>query len=59
MTVVFGGSLAPPFPMFLRSIQGSGVDGIFIGGDEVDLTDIIPPNVRRIPMTWDGPRTHL
>ena len=40
--------------MFLRSILGSGVDGIIIGGDEVDLTDIIPPNVRRIPMTWDG-----
>lgn len=54
MTAVFGGSLAPTFPMFLRSILGSGVDGIIIGGDEVDLTDIIPPNVRRIPMTWDG-----
>ena len=54
MTAVFGGSLAPTFPMFLRSIQGGGVDGIIIGGDEVDLTDIIPPNVRRIPMTWDG-----
>ena len=40
--------------MFLRLIQGSGADGIIIGGDEVDLTDIIPPNVRRIPMTWDG-----
>jgi len=54
MTAVFGGSLAPTFPMFLRSIQESGVDGIIIGGDEVDLTDIIPPNVRRIPMMWDG-----
>ena len=54
MTVVFGGSLAPTFPMFLRSIQESCVDGIIIGGDGVDLTDIIPPNVRRIPMTWDG-----
>jgi hypothetical protein len=40
--------------MFLRSIQGSGADGIVIGGDAMELKDILPPNVRHIPLTWDG-----
>jgi hypothetical protein len=55
MTSVFGTSLLPPyFPMFLRSIQGSGAAGIVIGGDAVELKDILPPNVRHIPLTWEG-----
>jgi hypothetical protein len=40
--------------MFLRSIQGSGADGIVIGGDAMELKDILPPNVKHIPMTWEG-----
>ena len=55
MTSVFGTSPLPPyFPMFLRSIQGSGADGIVIGGDAMELKDILPPNVRHIPLTWEG-----
>ena len=55
MTSVFGTSPLPPyFPMFLRSIQGSGADGIVIGGDAMELKDILPPNVKHIPMTWEG-----
>jgi hypothetical protein len=55
MTSVFGTSPLPPFfAMFLRSIQGSGADGIVIGGDAMELKDILPPNVRHIPLTWDG-----
>lgn len=55
MTAIFGMSPLPPyFPMFLRSIQGSGADGIIIGGDIADLKGILPPNVEHIPMTWYG-----
>ncbi len=55
MTAVFGVSPLPPyFHVFLRLIQESGADGIIIGGDEMDLKDILPPNVRHIPLTWDG-----
>ena len=55
ITAVFGVSPLPPyFRMFLRSIQASGVDGIVIGGDELELENTLPPNVRHIPMTWDG-----
>jgi hypothetical protein len=55
MTSVFGTSPLPPyFPMFLRSIQGSGADGIVIGGNEADFYGILPPNVKHIPMTWEG-----
>jgi hypothetical protein len=55
MTSIFGTNPLPPyFPMFLRSIQGSGADGIVIGGDAMELKDILPPNVRHIPLTWDG-----
>jgi hypothetical protein len=55
MTALFGDRPLPPyFPIFLRSIQGSGVDGIVIGGNEMDLKDILPPNVRHISITWDG-----
>jgi hypothetical protein len=57
MTSVFGfgtSPLPPYFPMFLRSIQGSGADGIVIGGNEADFYGILPPNVKHIPMTWEG-----
>jgi exopolysaccharide biosynthesis predicted pyruvyltransferase EpsI len=55
MTAVFGVSPLPVyFPVFLRSIQASGADGIVIGGDEMELKDSLPPNVRHIPMTWNG-----
>jgi hypothetical protein len=40
--------------MFLRSIQGSGADGIVIGGYAMELKDILPPNVKHIPLTWEG-----
>ena len=55
MTAVFGVSPLPPyFPMFLRSIQESGADGIIIGGDEMDFKGLLPSNVRHIPLTWEG-----
>ena len=55
MTSMFGTNPLPPyFPMFLRSIQRSGADGIVIGGDAMELKDMLPPNVRHIPLTWDG-----
>ena len=55
MSAVFGTNPLPPyFPMFLRSIQASGADGIIIGGNEADFYGILPPNVKHIPMTWDG-----
>ena len=55
MTAVFGVSPLPPYiPMFLRSIQESGADGIIIGDPDMDLKDHLPPNVKHIPLTWDG-----
>jgi len=55
MTSIFGTNPLPPyFPMFLRSIQRSGADGIVIGGDAMELKDMLPPNVRHIPLTWEG-----
>jgi hypothetical protein len=54
MTALFGDRPLPPyFPIFLRSVQASGVDGIIIGGNEADLKDILPSNIRHIPVTWD------
>ena len=55
MTAVFGVRSLPPYiPMFLRSIQESGADGIIIGDLDMDLKDHLPPNVKHIPLTWDG-----
>jgi hypothetical protein len=54
MTALFGDRPLPPyFPIFLRSVQASGVDEIIISGNEADLKDILPSNIRHIPVTWD------
>jgi hypothetical protein len=43
MTLVFGTNTLPPyFPMFLQSIQGSGADRIVIGGNVMELKNILP-----------------
>ena len=55
MTLVFGTNTLPPyFPMFLRSIQGSGADRIVIGGNVMELKNILPTDVWHIPLTWEG-----